>query len=815
MELFSFVVNEDSYMNESVYFMKLPRSWYDYLEGKRDEKNRYKLAIKPSSLGKKLQSIFPTIFKVNWQTDRYWLISDEKVDCELLKLICLHWFRQEEKGNLSEEMTKVTLAWEEIKLGSLLEEKEYSNFRFNSMVAFIARKFAREKRRFRVESSLKGNPILNKSLDFMHIYYNGYHECMSELIYNEQRDFCFAYVIRFKYETRGFEAEKGILNVKIGTRRFLERGIDPKRDVRWNKDGTIFVGIKNPFYERAPIQSLAPLSFEIKNGKAHWKKGENELFADVLFSDKKLNPGSILENPSDFNSKDEIIALPVFSDLVYKFYNPTRAGIGLPEKSALFDLIKNSLPELKPIPTIKEVKGWTYGHNKFPLLHSFEEGTKIMLEVWGDNRLKKQLINSLLNEEVISQESDQLYSLNGSPKVIIKFIRRDPDNIIHAIDSNSYGDDSKDRYMRKLSHHLLKIDGRKKHDFVLSLIEILTPEEYGDDDPKEAIRKGFIKKNRITQFIHPERTEEREKDYQIRLINSFYDLLTDVGFLPNHYNNLGFEGVIISLGLISGPRNLDFPILSKLDKNELKVKIFGDDTWRNFPDALLKCSSLTKREFLSRFDRENKKKVYNFFSRNVLDEVDRTDQEVVILVDHRVKYILNVFANKNLSVEKVFEKMKVSRYKDRVHFVRVNSSDEIPQYRINEKGKVGVNRQAGVFKDPINIYYTVSIRPDTMRSTRNIDLKYDYPDRHFAQQRITEFIPLSFMKEKLDEIALLAFKMRRLSIPYQFHLRVPYNLHLNNKLRKYVSFIPSTSYLSDFNEEVEIHEQLKFDFTYN
>lgn len=819
MELFSFILEEDFYKNEDIYYLRLPDSWLDHLESKRIKGNKYKMKLQPSNLGKKLQVIFPSIFTVNWRRGNYWLISDEKVDCDLLRVICLNWFHKEERHDLSKEMTEVNLYWSKSKLGRLLTNQEFENFRFNFLAAFFARKFASEERMIEVDRSSANHSPLRMKLSFMHINYNGYHECMSELIYNKQKDFVYAYVIRFKYETRGFLPEKGILNVKIGTRRFLEKGIDLKKDLKWGKNGTILIGLKNPFYQNFELQSMAPFSFEFTWGKLSWKEGIDELFADILFEESSLDPKAILENPLKYKERSKVLALPVFSDLVYRFYHTTRAGIGLPEKSKLYDTIVEALPELIPLPRLKEVKGWTFSHKRFPLLHAFEKEKKFILEIWGKESLEKHLIENLLAENVLIRVSDQLFQLNASPGVYIEIVRRNPDCVIHALDTERHEKNAEIWYRKKLRNHLLKIDGRNKKDLILSLIEIHKHEKYGDNDPKEAIRQAFIKENRITQFIHPEDPTNKRDQYKHRLINSFYDLLTDIGFFPNHYKKLEFNGIILSLGFISGSRNFDYPILSKLDNTSLKIKMFGDDQWYSYPEALIKASQLTKGQFLNRYYKDgvgnytDKIKAEKFFTRNLLDIVESTKDEIVVLVDHRIKYFISSFSNKEISLEKIFQSMKASKFKDRVHFIRVNSSDEIPQYRINVKGKKGVNRSAGVYKGSENIFYTVSVRPDTMQETRNKDLKYDFPKKHFMQQRITEFIPLSFSAEKLNELAILAFKMRRLSIPYEFHLRTPYLLHLNHKLKKYVSFIPDSTYSNEFNEEVEVNEQMEFDFS--
>src|SRR5699024_2280711 len=113
---------------------------------------------------------------------------------------------------------------------------------------------------------------------------------------------------------------------------------------------------------------------------------------------------------------------------------------------------------------------------KFPLCHPYEEGTKIRLEVWSENDLKSELVQAL-----------------------------------QSVDDDKVG---------------------------LSLIEIDQPEKYMDGgEPKQALRTGFAKSRRITQFIHPEKDNETEKQRRHRLMNSFFDLLTDINFFQVAFAN--------------------------------------------------------------------------------------------------------------------------------------------------------------------------------------------------------------------------------------------------------------------------------------
>jgi len=119
---------------------------------------------------------------------------------------------------------------------------------------------------------------------------------------------------------------------------------------------------------------------------------------------------------------------------------------------------------------------------------------------------------------------------------------------------------------------------------------------------------------------------------------------------------------------------------------------------------------------------------------------------------------------------------------------------------------------SGIFKGSNGIYYSVSLKPDTMIRIGKTHTKYANPTKLLLQQGITELIPIGYSSEKeQDEMIRKVYRMRRLILAYNFHTKYPYLLHLNNKLRKYVTFITSKGTWDEFDERVNHYEQLELD----
>lgn len=174
----------------------------------------------------------------------------------------------------------------------------------------------------------------------------------------------------------------------MGIRRILQKGIDNLHNIHPIRKGSILISLENPFiYGDSQVHSYTQLKFKKqRNGQVTWAEGTDGLFADLLsFS---FQPEQVLKDPMKYMEGTNPSAYVVYSDLIFtsKFnLSKVISGIGLPEKWALFDLIKNTFQELKPLNRCVNILGRSdsIGNNRFPLRHSFPPGSMLNLEIWG------------------------------------------------------------------------------------------------------------------------------------------------------------------------------------------------------------------------------------------------------------------------------------------------------------------------------------------------------------------------------------------------------------------------------------------------
>jgi hypothetical protein len=147
-------------------------------------------------------------------------------------------------------------------------------------------------------------------------------------------------------------------------------------------------------------------------------------------------------------------------------------------------------------------------------------------------------------------------------------------------------------------------------------------------------------------------------------------------------------------------------------------------------------------------------------------------------------------------------------HESRLKFVRVNATDDVPQYRININEELNqFNKASGIFKDPLGIYYGVGGRPSAWKGIANDATKFSSPSKQLLQQRAVEYIPLGISDEdERDNLAILVDHLRRLGVTYDKHTVFPYTMRILNSLLKYV-----TGNEDDYDYDAEFDEEVLMD----
>lgn len=536
LELYSFTLDERQFHDEIIYKMDLPHAWLQYLESKKNGYG-YNMIVTPSSMERKLRAIMPSIFYVNWRDNLPWLLSDEEVNPAVIKALFINWLAVNESCTVDEldaSLLGVEMKWESVIVSDILRDRD--TLKYNFIPSLMARKFSKEVNYVDIEGGFSGE------LNLKHTVFNGINECVSIPISETTKDKAFSYVFRFTYKTRGLMPESGILNVSLGTRRYLQRPLTKTIGISSRRRGSVLLGMKNPFETSSNIKSYMQLEYERRDKRIIWRRNVDEKVIDAL--NLSLDIQTILEDPAAYQNRDDYELLVVYSDNVFTSrinLSNVGKGIGLPEKSQLFAIVKDTFHHLKPLGKCKELKvknKQKIGKDVLPLHHHGRTLNKIIMELWLKELDYDQFIDSLLKEEIVLFDAlSKRYYLNSQPKIELLFIQKDATEIVKEVDNYK-------QFVRETEEVLTC--GKSSDQEVISLIEIADKSSWAyNKDPKEALRAAFFNQGRLTQFIYPPAPKESEASILIRQKNSFFDLMKDVGCLPARVERFNDEPSVL------------------------------------------------------------------------------------------------------------------------------------------------------------------------------------------------------------------------------------------------------------------------------
>jgi len=429
---------------------------------------------------------------------------------------------------------------------------------------------------------------------------------------------------------------------------------------------------------------------------------------------------------------------------------------------------------------------------------------RILLEFWTSEEIYRQAMELYAENRILIPNEDGTFWLNSEPKLLVEVTFKNSTDFSVALDL-SKGDKAFDDRVRRIEKTLERNEDNGT--MTMALVEINHKDNYEEQtDPKSANRIGLALTNRISQFIHPLEMEEKEDTKKARLINSFYDLLSDHGFLPARYLKLKNENLILGFSLIKGKhrenqKDMYLPVVTRMKGSEVKIRLFGGREWFTVWEALLAVCK--DQRFIQKPAQYNDEaaKYRSFFERTVSECLREYKDDIVVLLDANLRTLQwKELTNPNLDLNDLPFHINEPECKSRVKVIRVSDEKDVHQYRIRDKNEV--NRNQGLFKDAeAKLYYGIGAKPGTIKMSPFLQ-KYNSPGKFIPHQQIVEYIPLGNMNdEERDELAKLAHHLRKLNIAYNVHTKLPYPLDIMKSVRKYVRTLKDYEY--DYDDSFE------------
>lgn len=809
LELFAFDLNESQWDDVFVYLLDVPAAWRDFI--KQLSKDRYLLPRKISPLGTKIQSIFADIIWVNnsFHIDQKgpWIIATNPIDPGFLIPLSQYWFTQLAEKEKIDPPAKVNidqLVWKKVRVSDVRDEYN----RYSIIPALVANHFCQNPK---ILTDQTGTSL---ELKFTQTFTANQAECMSQPIEREQG--YYSYVIRFRLKNRGGQADRPLLLVTCGIRRFVTDPVQTQF-LKGKINSSILVSLAHPFLSNRGIHSpsFAKLTFRRKGNSqpyTRWNEGLDELFWDVLYG-KQFSSEDVLTNPTEYWNNQEVHAMIIHNNQLFGSH-PIGPGASKGEKNSLFDMVKeelNQMTSLTPLQYINDpfTKRKTKGQPALPMFHIPSYYKKIKLEIWGPQDLF-QVVKDVLGEEkekkkpIAYQFSSNIFRINGDRDLLIEIVHNQNSSFTESLETEKYIDQAYDVRAQNILDQL-----GKTRETIISLIEIPPKSVWEknneeESDPKDAIREGFRRSGRLTQFIHPITEPKRtkrgkiiegaaEKERKYRVERSLLDLFSDLGFLnmevysklPNDRPIYAYDvWKVESLNPTSKKTSVVYyPFLTRLHDGDLAMKGMGIEDWKPINKAILQCNLYQHLKS----DNNSYKKATHWLDEQMMKEVLNNHQPLLIVdTDLRNNWLKGIISNPKIKLEINPEFAEWTPTDKRLNVIRINTTEDVPSYRYHPE-VVSESFSPGIFYDEAGMYYGIGAKPLAMRGIAKIQTKYDFPDLAFQQPQAVEYMPLGFSEiEQRHQVAWLTHHLRELAVSYELTTILPYPLKIMKSVQKYL-----------------------------
>ncbi|KEK22801.1 pPIWI_RE module domain-containing protein [Bacillus gaemokensis] len=778
LQLLAFKDVLDPLFYERLSYVHWPIEWSGLLL----EHNRpYILKKKLENLNKQLYNMFSDILFI--QHDPYilaegepWIISTCPLKAEHLDWICRSWYAVIHNWKPTEMPREFPLEWQS-ELVSHLPVLHDEKTLYKWVPALITHKFCMQSLNISIQNGYKGE------LSFYPLRSKHICEALSEPIKHEETQDYFSYVYRFEFITRGIE-NIPLLKVSVGIRRFYQHSDQDNLSILLKRrKGTVLVSIRNPMLNNDK-EVFVKLTIESTQTGIRWTK-KSRGFLGVLMLEEKLKLVTIIRNLQKYSEDKSVRVLIVYNESTFKVSGTKiERGIGLAEKEALLKEFQQRFPHLKMIPACQEVK--IDDNNDLVPLHTPNGLKEITLELWSNHMLTKVEEVLLKNGIVLEKMADTFYRLNSTPQVVLRIIERRPERI----KQDPYHMDYCHRYKERCVQHVIQelhTIADTEFEMILSLIEIEKCDGREKIDPKQVIREGFARTNRISQFIESLTGKDIEKD---RILSAILDLLADRGFLKQNWNRINIPGTLVSLSIEKIHQNQFLPIFSKINRKEILYKLHGNENWRTFDHTILSMDR--NQSFLPQPSKRNDIGIH--FKQFVTDELIQIAQEarekneqVYFIADASIRdYWIEELQNGQIDINGLPKIDAVLQSFPNLKGIRINTLSDVPNYILNQKDES--NNTSGLFVDQQGIYYSTDLQAS------NAAL--------LSQQRVLEIIILGAKREKRDDIARMIDYMCKTSMTLNRRTLMPYPMQMVKKIKNYITDIGSCGLNDELDEDI-------------
>ncbi|WP_142306198.1 RNaseH domain-containing protein [Bacillus wiedmannii] len=778
LKLLTFENIVEPLLNESVSFIYFPIEWLDIVE---IHYKTFLLTSKLKRLNERLYDMFSDIlfiqhnpYVLNENTP--WIVCKEPIRKEQLDYIFQSWYEviHDWKPNKLIESPKYEWHYDLISNLTVLHDNEiYSKW----VPALISHIFC--------EQPVRLENINEEDKYFSPLRSQNICEAMSEPIKDEKTQDYFAYVYRFECITRGGE-NIPLLNVSIGIRRFYQEYNHPDIPLLLRrKRGMILISTPEFASNNKKVRFVKLKVQQATNG-IKWIKIFRNLKDDFHIGGE-VELEHILQYPKDYMLGENLRVLLPYNERIYKVQGTKiKPGIKVKEREYLFKGFQQKFTDFTLLPECKKIA--TNNENElFPLIAPKGLET-ITLEIWSEKILMEVEQALIESEIVLAQISESSYVLNADSPVLLKIVKYNIEKVLQ----NPYKMQYCQKYKTNLVEDVMKAvyaTAGERNDATLALIAMENCDGREKIDPKQIVREGFARTNRISAFINLFIGQSVSRK---TIINCILSLLEQKGFLKRSWNKINLPCTYVNLS-IERISKFDFlPIISQIKGKEISYKLYGNTDWQTIDRLLLNINK--HNAFLPQPSKRNDMGIQfkQFVSETLTEILQRAKEEneqVYFIIDANLrKYWIKGLQNKKIDIDILPEIVPDALKVPNLNIIRINTSFDTPKYGVIERDDVPEG--TSLYVDQKGMYYSTG--------------EYSQNGSETLQRYILEILTLGVKPVERNYIAKMVHYMCcNSSMLQEKNIHMPYSMHMAKVIKSYRTDIDAREF-KEFDDELDV-----------
>ena len=495
----------------------------------------------------------------------------------------------------------------------------------------------------------------------------------------------------------------------------------------------------------------------------------------------------ILQYPKDYMLGANIRVLLPYNERIYKVQGTKiKPGIKVKEREYLFKGFQQKFSYFTLLPECKRIA--TNNENElFPLIAPKGLET-ITLEIWSE-KISMEVEQALFESEIVlAQISESSYVLNADSPVLLKIVRYDIEKVLQ----NPYKMQYCQKYKVNLVENVMKAvysTAGERNDATLALIAMKNCDGREKIDPKQIVREGFARTNRISAFINLFIGQSVNRK---TIIDGILSLLEQKGFLKRSWNKINLPCTYVNLS-IERISKFDFlPIISQIKGKEISYKLYGDTEWQTIDRLLLNINK--HNTFLPQPSKRNDMGIQfkQFVSETlsgILQYTKEQNEQVYFIIDANLrKHWIKELQNKKIDIDTfpdiVPDVLKVPN----LNVIRTNTSFDVPKYGAIECDDVldGTN----LYVDRKGMYYSTG--------------EYSFSGSDTLQRYILEILPLGVKVVERNYVAkMIHYMCCNSSMLLEKDIHMPYSMHMAKTIKSYMTDIDAREF-KEFDDELDV-----------